>query len=132
MDRFLIDFLNFRPDPHAFAARLMAKWGHKAGQGLGVNASGMVEPLTVEQSKATSSKGKSNAKGPAGGLGAKDGAKMGKIINKHEDERTKEERVRFGEPSRIVVLTNMVGLEDADDDELRGEIGMFFCVPFCS
>lgn len=100
----------------------MAKMGHKAGQGLGASGSGMIEPLSVAQASKPKAK-KGGQPGPAGGIGSKEGAKMGKIINKHEDERTRDDRIRFGEPSRIVVLTNMVGLEDADDDELRGEIG---------
>ncbi|KAF9510636.1 hypothetical protein BS47DRAFT_1373291 [Hydnum rufescens UP504] len=72
-----------KPDPHA-------------GQGLGVDASGMVETPQRE-------------KGACIG-----GGKVAKIINKHEDERTKEDRARYGEPSTIVILSNM---------DLRDEIG---------
>jgi len=116
------------PDPAGFAARMMAKWGHKEGQGLGAGSSGssgLIEPLTIEQAKV-----KAKAKGPmfvsgskgavVGGIGSKDA--MNRIINTNPD-KGKEEREKYGEPSRIVVLTNMVGPEDAEDDELPGEIG---------
>ncbi|CAE6363434.1 unnamed protein product [Rhizoctonia solani] len=107
------------PDPRGFAERMMAKWGHKSGQGLGVNSTGIVHALAVEQSNRP--KG-NKAGGSAGGFGAKDGNRMGKIINANEDVRQKEELERFGEPSRIVVLRNMVGLEDIGDDDLPGEV----------
>lgn len=102
---------------------MMAKWGHKEGQGLGANATGIVEPLSVQKAKLSTKfvQGKQQA-GPAGGIGVKEGTRVAKIISNNED-RGKEERIRYGEPSPIIVLLNMVGLDDVEDEELRDEIG---------
>ncbi|KIK59745.1 hypothetical protein GYMLUDRAFT_168767 [Collybiopsis luxurians FD-317 M1] len=102
------------PDPQGFAARMMAKMGHKEGQGLGADGSGIVNALTVERVKI----GKGS--GPGGNRGGM--SNRGKIINDNEDVKARE-KARFGEPSTVVLLTNVVGPEDAEDESLQGEIG---------
>ncbi|KZO95719.1 hypothetical protein CALVIDRAFT_149953 [Calocera viscosa TUFC12733] len=103
-------------DSHNFAARMMAKWGHKEGQGLGVGGTGIVHALSVEQ-VGLPKKGKPDpSRGPAFGRSA-----MGKIVNANEDARTKEEVERWGDHSQVVCLRNMVGKADVDAD-LQGEI----------
>lgn len=114
-----------RPDPHGFAARLMAKWGHVEGQGIGARPEeSIVVPLTVHaqhQPKGGKNDGQDAPRVPAKmGAGAK--SAMGRILNKNENAG-REDIVRFGRPSRVVCLTEMCSREDVEDEELRSEIG---------
>jgi splicing factor 45 len=118
-----------RRDPAQFAARMMAKYGHVAGQGLGANADGIVEPIMLERAKPAKAGKKGEAiedgkpkKPMAGGMGI-GGAKMGRIVNSQAEEKNRAEVAKYGESSRIVLLRNMVAPEDVDDD-LQGEIGV--------
>jgi G-patch domain len=95
----------------------MAKWGHKEGQGLGADGSGIVHALTVEQVKS----GKA-----ADGKGKGMGSGRGRIIDASAEARAKAEAERFGEPSRVIVLTNMVGPEDASDPDLPADVGSYY------
>ncbi|CCA71067.1 hypothetical protein PIIN_05002 [Serendipita indica DSM 11827] len=111
-------------DQAGFAARMMEKYGYVQGQGLGANADGIVEPIMLERAnapKATKKGEEGPKKSGAGGMGI-GGSKMGRIVNAQAEEKIKADLLRYGESSRIVVLTNMVGPEDVDDD-LQGEIG---------
>lgn len=99
---------------------MMARWGHKEGQGLGSDGTGIVNALAVEQvgKKNQGGKNKQAARSLQPGSG------RGRIINDNEDSRAIEDRQRFGESSRVVILTNMVGIEDLADEDLRDDIGM--------
>jgi splicing factor 45 len=107
----------------SFAVRMMAKFGHVDGQGLGANADGIVEPITLERALAPKTKhedGKPKKSG-AGGMGI-GGAKMGRIVNSQAEEKNRADLIRYGESSRIIVLTNMVSPDDVDED-LQTDVG---------
>ncbi|KAG8807239.1 hypothetical protein FRC17_004562 [Serendipita sp. 399] len=116
-------------NPAGFAARLMAKYGYVEGQGLGVNADGIVEPIMLEKNLGPKGgkKGDVDGSGKKGGVGGMGigGARMGRIVNSQADEKNRADIARYGESSRIVLLTNIVSPEDVDDD-LQGEIGKYF------
>lgn len=48
--------------------------------------------------------------------------RRGFIVSETKDAKDKSDREKFGEPSKIVVLTNLVGRSEVDDD-LPNEIG---------
>jgi len=101
----------------------MAKHGHVKGQGLGASGSGIAQPLMMERVKAAKAPKGSEAEVPKGAKGMGIGGKaMGRLVNANAEEKNRAELERYGESSRIVVLTNMVGVEDVDDD-LQTEIG---------
>lgn len=101
----------------------MAKHGHVKGQGLGASGSGIAQPLVMERVKAAKAPKGSEVEVPKGAKGMSIGGKaMGRLVNANAEEKNRAEIEKYGESSRIVVLTNMVGIEDVDDD-LQTEIG---------
>lgn len=101
----------------------MAKHGHVKGQGLGASGSGIAQPLVMERVKAAKAPKGSEVEVPKGakGMGIA-GKAMGRLVNANAEEKNRAELEKYGESSRIVVLTNMVGVEDVDED-LQTEIG---------
>jgi splicing factor 45 len=108
--------------PEDFAKNLMAKYGWTKGQGLGASSQGMVNPLALAGSENQhSKKGKQaqqqqqptpvNRGGPVGIATAK-----GKIVSDIKTEKERQEREKYGEPTRVVCLSNMVGREEVDDE----------------
>ena len=122
----------------SFAEKMMRKWGHKEGKGLGSRQEGITEALSVEHvavqpknpaqmSKRQLAKQKmaaANAKTSADNKKwVQHAAARGKVVNVGEETRQREEKERYGEASRVVCLVGVVGdLEEVDED-LSEEIG---------
>ncbi|KAI7757381.1 hypothetical protein M8C21_004521 [Ambrosia artemisiifolia] len=85
------------------AQRMMAKMGWKAGQGLGKQEQGITTPLMAKKTD----------------------RRAGVIVNASEAKQQVEKKVRGvsinGQPTRVVLLRNMVGPGEVDDD-LEGEV----------
>nr|XP_043628751.1 DNA-damage-repair/toleration protein DRT111, chloroplastic [Erigeron canadensis] len=80
------------------AQRMMAKMGWKAGQGLGKQEQGITTPLVAKKTD----------------------RRAGVIVNATEQKQAVEKKVKGvsinGEPTRVVLLRNMVGPGEVDDD----------------
>lgn len=127
-------------DPNAsFAEKMMKRWGHVDGSGLGKDGEGIKHALTAEHVLGTAKPGDPNqpvtkrqlAKQRAAAANLKSngkkwvqaGTNRGKIVNANEEERLRKEKDRIGEASRVVVLSGVVdGLDDVDED-MSEEIG---------
>ena len=88
------------PGQKDFASRLMSKYGWQKGQSLGAQpTAGLITPLIMKQDK--------DKKG------------TGVIVNRN---KMVEDHGKFGKMSRCIVLSNVVGRGEVDD-ELANEIG---------
>ncbi|KAI9639480.1 uncharacterized protein MKK02DRAFT_39779 [Dioszegia hungarica] len=116
-----------------FAEKMMKRWGHVEGTGIGARQDGIVHALSAEHAGpsvdlSTLSK-RAQAKAKAAAANAKKRKWVqapnarGKIVNANEDLRAAEERDRLGEASRVVCLTGLVEGEEEVDEELSEEVG---------
>ncbi|KAK8864315.1 hypothetical protein IAR55_001562 [Kwoniella newhampshirensis] len=120
-----------------FAEKMMRKWGHKEGTGLGAHGTGIVHALAAEHVQAPPKPNDPNqplskralAKQKAAAANAKNRKWVqapnarGRIVNANEDERQREEKGRLGEASRVICLVGLVDGVDEVDEELSDEIG---------
>lgn len=118
----------------SFAEKMMRKWGHKEGKGLGTKGEGITEALSVEhiaaQPKNAAQMSKRQlAKEKAAAANAKNrkwvqhAKAHGKIVNAQEEVRRTEEKEKHGEASRVVCLVGIVDDVDDIDEDLADEIG---------
>ncbi|KAJ9124693.1 hypothetical protein QFC24_003060 [Naganishia onofrii] len=94
----------------------MRKMGHVEGQGLGRAGGGIVHALGAEHAdKGASKKNK-------GGWVQSTSAK-GRLVNLNEDAKKQEEKAKYGEPSRIVCLVNVLASIEEADTETMEDLG---------
>ncbi|KAH8086839.1 hypothetical protein HD553DRAFT_203565 [Filobasidium floriforme] len=98
-----------------FAERMMKKWGHQEGQGLGKQGDGIIHALAAENIDASKKKSRS------GWVQAS--SSKGKLINSNQDTRRQEDKEKYGEPSQVVCLSNVLASPDMADEDLQADIG---------
>lgn len=109
-------------DPAGFAERLMAQWGHQKGEGLGADGNvGRAEPLVMEREKAAKSS-QSSRLDRWGGKPGSNSARPARGKFSTQDPRAAEDLSRFGSPSEVVLLENLIASADDIDDTLPEEI----------
>lgn len=96
----------------------MRKWGHQEGTGLGSRGDGIVHALSAEHAKASgSSKQNDGKRGWVHSTSA-----MGRLVNLNENEQRKADLERYGDPSEVVCLRNVVAGPHEVDGGLADEI----------
>ncbi|KAI9883607.1 MAG: hypothetical protein M1823_004622 [Watsoniomyces obsoletus] len=119
---------SLRPGQKGFAERLMSKYGWTKGTGLGLNNSGIINPLRVQVDKSkkktsiTTTDDGTTTKTKLAGRGrivGGDKKKKNKKVDGEEEEDEEEEGM-FGKMSQVIVLKGMVDNMDLDR-ELHGD-----------
>ncbi|OWZ60169.1 splicing factor 45 [Cryptococcus neoformans c45] len=117
-----------------FAEKMMRKWGHVEGTGLGARGEGIVHALTTEHvapvanlsqplSKRALAKQKAAAANAKSHKWVQAPSARGRIVNENKDERAKEEKEKKGEEGRVICLRGLVGSIEEIDEDLVNEIG---------
>lgn len=99
-------------DASTFAERLMARQGWQKGEALGAEGNkGILDPIVAEKVRQEKRKIPAHISG-----------NRGTIYNAQEDGRKREEVTRYGEPSEVLLLQDMLSSDDDIDDDLPQEI----------
>lgn len=96
---------------------VMRKMGYEEGKGLGREGTGIVHAFSAEHTAPGAAK---PGKKSSGWVQAK--TAQGRLVNLNENEKEKQDKEKYGEPSRIVCLGNVVGGPHEVDDDLSGEV----------
>lgn len=111
----------------------MSKYGWTSGKGLGAAESGMTTALSVSRPSSTTPKlsraqkkkqkhfGLEVAEAPQGGAAVGMAARNNVVDSSRQGRAQEREKEMGGEPSRVVLLENICGADEVDD-ELPGEI----------
>ncbi|CAO1616960.1 unnamed protein product [Parajaminaea phylloscopi] len=104
-----------------FAERLMSQWGHQEGEGLGAEGNkGRAEALVMEKTHAQR-KG-TYERDEWGGTSITTSRQGPRGRYTSQDPRAAQDLARFGAPSEVVLLENMITSADEVDDALPQEI----------